>query len=273
MDMLRDIAGTEAREMRILFIELCGVFWIVAELVILFFVIEARRHLGRSPISAVPLWDRVSTRRALLFMLFALAALGAVVLRPLFWTPLSWRIQTGPLDVSAAAMLDFHAVLRHLTVWAAFVTVWVILEGAMVYQGYSAYRLFRKLVLAGGGGATRNSAGKTVGISPDGSSGGQGGQASLVVLLLLGAFLAAGIVAAPVFAAQALNAPAAKAVDSWEQVVQLSENGLYPYRNALYLYLRIAGVVWIGVEWIAAFVLWRAWRVVDHALRNGGGAS
>ncbi|MFP4502989.1 MAG: hypothetical protein ACLFTT_18500 [Candidatus Hydrogenedentota bacterium] len=34
------------------------------------------------------------------------------------------------------------------------------------------------------------------------------------------------------------------------------------YRNALYLYLRMAGVAWIAVEWMAAVILWRAYRVV-----------
>jgi len=35
-----------------------------------------------------------------------------------------------------------------------------------------------------------------------------------------------------------------------------------PYRNAMYLYLRLAGVVWIAVEWTAAFLLWRAYRLL-----------
>ncbi len=39
-----------------------------------------------------------------------------------------------------------------------------------------------------------------------------------------------------------------------------------PYRNALYLYLRLAGVVWIAVEWIAAFLLWRTYRMVAKAI-------
>jgi len=32
-----------------------------------------------------------------------------------------------------------------------------------------------------------------------------------------------------------------------------------PYRNAMYLYLRLAGIVWIAVEWTAAILLWRAY--------------
>jgi hypothetical protein len=34
------------------------------------------------------------------------------------------------------------------------------------------------------------------------------------------------------------------------------------YQNALLLYLRLAGVVWIAVEWAAAWVLWRTWRLL-----------
>jgi hypothetical protein len=34
------------------------------------------------------------------------------------------------------------------------------------------------------------------------------------------------------------------------------------YRNAMYLYLRVAGLAWIAVEWVAAVVLWRAYRML-----------
>ena len=43
------------------------------------------------------------------------------------------------------------------------------------------------------------------------------------------------------------------------------------YRNALYLYLRIAGTVWIVLEWIAAIVLWRAYRFLSAAVADGEG--
>jgi hypothetical protein len=41
-----------------------------------------------------------------------------------------------------------------------------------------------------------------------------------------------------------------------------------PYRNALYLWLRLAGLAWIAVEWVAAFILWRAWRALARAYRE-----
>ena len=43
------------------------------------------------------------------------------------------------------------------------------------------------------------------------------------------------------------------------------EAELTPYRNALYFYLRVAGVVWIAVEWVAALVLLRTWRLLRAA--------
>lgn len=43
------------------------------------------------------------------------------------------------------------------------------------------------------------------------------------------------------------------------------------YRNALYLWLRVAGLAWIAVEWVAAVILWRAWRVLAEAQRAAEG--
>ena len=42
------------------------------------------------------------------------------------------------------------------------------------------------------------------------------------------------------------------------------------YENALYLYLRMAAVVWVAVEWIAAVVLWRAYRLLRKAAKARG---
>lgn len=42
-----------------------------------------------------------------------------------------------------------------------------------------------------------------------------------------------------------------------------------PHRNTMYLFLRVAGVAWIAIEWVAAFALWRAWRT----LRTRAGAT
>jgi len=44
------------------------------------------------------------------------------------------------------------------------------------------------------------------------------------------------------------------------------------YRNALYLYLRLAGIAWVAVEWIAALLLWRGYRLLGAAARDEKGS-
>lgn len=62
--------------------------------------------------------------------------------------------------------------------------------------------------------------------------------------------------------AAALCCPSPAAADAAVAALEaaLAEN--QSYRNAMYLYLRVAGVAWITVEWVAAIALWRAWRLV-----------
>jgi hypothetical protein len=44
-----------------------------------------------------------------------------------------------------------------------------------------------------------------------------------------------------------------------------------PIRSLQQAYLRLAGIVWIGVEWIAAFVLWRVYILLNRKLGERGG--
>ena len=44
-----------------------------------------------------------------------------------------------------------------------------------------------------------------------------------------------------------------------------------PYRNAVYLHLRLAGAVWIAVEWAAALLLWRGHRLLARAVASREG--
>lgn len=57
------------------------------------------------------------------------------------------------------------------------------------------------------------------------------------------------------------NAPA-PGIDFLQAALQENQ----PYRNAVYLFLRIAGAVWIAVEWVAAMLLWRAYRMLANAV-------
>lgn len=50
-----------------------------------------------------------------------------------------------------------------------------------------------------------------------------------------------------------------------------AKHGDAVYRNALYLYLRIAGVAWIALEWIAAIVLCRAYHFLAAAVADWEG--
>jgi hypothetical protein len=78
--------------------------------------------------------------------------------------------------------------------------------------------------------------------------------------LLLGACLLAGMTAA--MAGESVS-PALDAL----QTVHAADA---PYRNALYLWLRIAGIAWISVEWVAGIVLWRAYVHLRRAARERG---
>jgi len=250
-DILKAIAGARIRETQMLIVELSGVFWVAAELLILLFIMEARRHLARNPLPPRPVWDRTSSRRAGLFSLLTAAALGTVLVRSLLWPPLSVYLQREPLNINDAAIYDFLAVLRHLKVWAAFVTAWVLLETAIVYQGFQAYRTL----------CNRLGSGRKV-FSPA-----QPFPKSLLALLVTAGVVAVLSFSMPVFVAAPTVEPVSKAADLWSQVLSSSENRLHPYRNAMYLYLRMAGVVWVSVEWVAALVLWRAWHLLRRAER------
>jgi hypothetical protein len=154
------------------------------------------------------------------------------------------------LDIQSAALHDFLSVRRHLMVWAAFVTAWVVLEAAIVYQGCRAFRLLARQLS------------DTKAPQPAG----KGGRSSVLPLLICLA-VAAGAFAPVAFAAQAAGLASKQPADAWSQVLSVSESCLAPYRNAMYLYLRLAGVAWIAVEWIAAVVLWRACMLIGSALR------
>ena len=236
------LAEAGARETAVLLVELAGVFWIGAELVILFFVTEARRHVLRNPLPAGPVWDRASTRRAFVFVAFLGATAVAVVVRSVLWGGLTSHAGVGTLPIEQAARVDATAMRAHLILWAGFVTLWVLLETAIVVQGALACRgLFQ--------------------ILPDGAGDGRGkrrGGAVATMLVLFGAVALAGLLSMPVMAAVAGSGAPTAVGTRWAEIRALSEQWLMPYRNAVLLYLRLAGVAWIVVEWVAAVLLWRA---------------
>ena len=70
------------------------------------------------------------------------------------------------------------------------------------------------------------------------------------------------------------QAPAAAIADADPLVSAYvdAKAGLQPLQNAVYLYLRLAGVVWITVEWVAAVVLVRTYFLVRRKFRTSGDA-
>lgn len=43
-----------------------------------------------------------------------------------------------------------------------------------------------------------------------------------------------------------------------------------PWQNAVRFYLRLAGGVWVVVEWLVAFILWRGYRAFRATARRKG---
>lgn len=67
-----------------------------------------------------------------------------------------------------------------------------------------------------------------------------------------------------------LSMPVALATSPALEMLKAAYAADAPYRNAIYLWLRIAGILWITVEWVAGIVLWRAWVHLRRAAREAG---
>jgi len=204
-------------------LESAGLFWIGAELAILFMMMAARRHVQTRPLPP-RLELRYSEKRrartwAYCFLLLAVIFLGRHLINAL--TPI-------PQDVSP---LLIGRVRVHLAVWSGFITAWVVLEVAIVYQGLRGYLALKAL------------------IGPAASKTARPAKPSAAMLCLAGVFLLHAAAPAQMLLAEARIA---------NQV----------YYNAMYLYLRLAGVVWILAEWVAALILWRAYVLIASAARR-----
>ncbi len=230
-------ATTHARE---ILIESVGLFWILAELIILFFVIAGRDHLENRPASPKFQWSPRWTCRAAMMTAFFLALCAAVYGRGWLWLPVHAQIveaAEGTVDIQQVQAAFAASCRRHLAVWAAFVAVWVILEILIVCHGWRAYRKLRTLLGLPASGLRMCS--------------------SLPVILLLSCLFAARASAATPPGGEGLLA-----------VLQAAYQDDAVYRNAMYLYLRLAGVAWVAVEWVAAVILWRACRMLTDAARR-----
>lgn len=226
----------EMLHLRYMLFESAGLFWLGAEVAILFLVREGRIYLQAAAPWQQPFWRRETRRRALYWAAaFALLA-AAVAWRHMGGTPVYEVLQKGllgdPVDLAALKEAVRQSTHRHLVVWWCFVNGWVLLEAWIVAEGIRAYRRLRQLLGPAAAGGPKAGAAVVVG--------------GLAVLFSAPAWA----VEAPVNAPHLL--PAIKRA--------LAEDAAY--RDAMYLYLRLAGVAWVSVEWVAALVLWRAWRLL-----------
>lgn len=114
--------------------ETAGLFWLLAETVILAYIVYARRRL-ESPANhtAAPGWRAIAATSIGLCLL--------VYGRHLIITPVY------ALDTTLADTAYQHAVKHryrvHMSIWATLVLAWVILEAAIVYHGWRCYRILR----------------------------------------------------------------------------------------------------------------------------------
>ena len=132
-----------------LLIEAAGVFWIAAEVAILFCMTVAVRIFAVRPLPERVSLTQRERRRAVVWGL-ALGALAVSVFgRHLLIAPLPevFRvIVAAGTDVQARVEQAYNARTHiHIALWCSFITAWVLLEIAIVVQGIRGYRHLREL--------------------------------------------------------------------------------------------------------------------------------
>jgi len=246
-----DIGALLAQDsQRFFLIELAGLFWLAAEGAILAVVLAARRHVQEMPHASRLRIDRADIRRIAGGAAAIGLLLGIVLAHNAIGNPHSvFQTMSLPLGTEEEALLQGlwlrQAILHHL-MWVTFCTGWVLLEAAIVYHGCRTYGALRRLL----GSAPPRMPGST----------------PMAGAILLG--LAIGI-ALTSQTSEAL-APAPGMAPAWYVSARLQDE---PYRNAVMLYLRVAGIAWIFVEWVAAWALIRSYSLLRNALPEKGGAN
>lgn len=211
--------------------ESAGLFWIFAELAILFGVRMGRSRIELRPIPRRIVLSRGEHIRARVQLALFLAG-AAVLLGRHYLGPLALPVVTGNGSVPGHVAAQFiHCIHVHQVLWAGFVTAWVALECAIVWHGFQGYRQLCLLLPPQAAGQGASGSGRWMG--------------AIALVIVLGA-----------------TGARAAAVDPLHDALRATAAADGVYWNALFLYLRVAGVVWIAVEWVAAMVLWRTWRLL-----------
>ena len=129
-------------------IETAGLFWLLAELVILFAIVLGRQHLSNSPRELKVQWTPQITKRAIIWGSLFAALILITYGRHTFLLPVYELLQS---QDSSHTLETLTATLRHrnqthLVLWSFFITAWVFLETLIVYHGWCGYRSLRKLI-------------------------------------------------------------------------------------------------------------------------------
>lgn len=125
-----------------------GVFWIAGELIMLFAMQVARRYLTTQPLPSTLQLTPNERRRAVWMSLFLVAIVLATIARYLVWPPLHTQLPVGQytasdLKTTVSVLYQQHLVL-FLWLWGAYITIWVYLESAIVYQGVHAFLAMKR---------------------------------------------------------------------------------------------------------------------------------
>jgi len=129
-------------------VETAGLFWLLAELVILFAILLGRHHLDTSAANARVQWTPRFTRRALVWGILFAALVLLTYGRHVFLPPVHELLLSADASPSAESLA---ALLRrrsqtHLVLWGLFITGWVLIEGLIVYHGWRGYRRLREVI-------------------------------------------------------------------------------------------------------------------------------
>lgn len=147
------VADAQAQFRLELMIEASGVFWIAAELAILFCMTAAVRIFATRPLPSGIALSKAERRRAICWAAGIAALVVAVFGRHFFVAPLPdayGAIAAAGKDVRA--LVEQAYTLRahiHVAIWCAFITAWVLLEIAIVVQGLRAYKGIKRLIADG----------------------------------------------------------------------------------------------------------------------------
>jgi hypothetical protein len=147
MENLNPIVGAYGQFVRESFIEAAGVFWIGAEVLILFVVTAALRHFEARPLSPTFALTAREKRRAFWWsgglVVLCVGAFGRHVVVPPLHTALAALASPSAGEVEA---LYFSRAHIHLAVWCLFILSWVALEAVIVLQGLRVLSRIRGLV-------------------------------------------------------------------------------------------------------------------------------